>query len=462
MRSAVSVLGETDGESLEHAVDVVHKLPIVAYCGNLEALAAEIPPPEDERVAARVEEARAELSRVSALENAGRYPAAQELLADIAGRAQELPYEPLRAELALVAGRLDIHQGKAEHAIERLRTSVAAGLASGANVIALEAWARYIYALGTSSEQSPEQSSERQSDALASLFAAEALARRVPDSTFVHALLLNNAGVVSLAARERDRARSYFEQAQAVKSAAAGESDSELTAISFNLAMVTTHPGRRAALMGRASDELMQALGAVHPRTLGTRLVQGYYTDDPLRVRRLLDGTCADYSTYHPQNYQEITDCYYYLGFLYAESGQRARAADLSTLAAARPPKKWQGGIARGFAALYHDQPQAALDAIDGALPGLLEDARHWWNKKHVAAAHLARGLSLVALNRPAQAREELAQAHDLFVEVAGMNDTGGGGRSLVSANWRSARALSARSRSLARGARRGGTKNRE
>jgi hypothetical protein len=49
--SAIAVLEETDGESLQHVVEVAHNLPSVGYCGRVEALAAEVPPPEDAALA---------------------------------------------------------------------------------------------------------------------------------------------------------------------------------------------------------------------------------------------------------------------------------------------------------------------------------------------------------------------------------------------------------------------------
>ncbi len=104
--SAVSVLMETDETSLERVVDVVQKLPAITTCANVEALAAEVAPPEDPGVATQVDALRAELARATALEHAGRYTPAGKLVDDLLAKATPLVYQPLMAEILLEKGRL--------------------------------------------------------------------------------------------------------------------------------------------------------------------------------------------------------------------------------------------------------------------------------------------------------------------------------------------------------------------
>lgn len=63
---ALAVLEEIDAGSLGQMVQIVEGLPSIAYCADREALAAEVPPPDDASLASRVEELRSRLRRVEA------------------------------------------------------------------------------------------------------------------------------------------------------------------------------------------------------------------------------------------------------------------------------------------------------------------------------------------------------------------------------------------------------------
>ncbi|MEM9489813.1 MAG: serine/threonine-protein kinase, partial [Myxococcota bacterium] len=291
MASAAAVLVETDARSLDRAVDVTRRLPVIAHCGNREALMAEVPPPEDADAARRVEELDMQLSRVVALDDAGRYRAAAERGAAVVQAAEALGYRPLLARAMLAQGRALMgvrEEATYGQAIDLLRRATAEALAVGTNDIAVEAFARRIYAEGVIKQREPTL-------ILAALDMIEALVEQVPEATFIYALLLNNAGTVHMAAGDRPRARAHFERALEVRSRAV-TSHVELDAILLNLALVTPEAGRRDALLRQATEATTAQLGPAHPQTLTWSRVRGLYAQDPAQARVALADACELYA----------------------------------------------------------------------------------------------------------------------------------------------------------------------
>jgi eukaryotic-like serine/threonine-protein kinase len=101
LREAVEVLARADATRVEHAVELVASLPGLSRCDDVRALAAELPPPEDAQVAARVEALRARLARARALRDAGVYDEALDEADAVVQAAETLEYPPLLAEAFL-------------------------------------------------------------------------------------------------------------------------------------------------------------------------------------------------------------------------------------------------------------------------------------------------------------------------------------------------------------------------
>lgn len=424
LSSAIAVLSEIDATSLEHAVEAMQKLPAIAYCADSEALAAEVRPPEDPEVAARVDALRERLSRARALEDAGRYADALALAADLSGDAERTGYRPLWAEVLLLEGRIRMAMGKRKEAVAPLRRATALGLATGMNEVGLQALARSIFAEATSMGDADGGSGRDPGEVLRPVYIAEALLERVPDPTFVHALLLNNIGVVHLARGDRDQAREAFERALAVENRTPGTTYVELSVVPSNLALVTSDPQRRAALLDSASQEIERALGPAHPRTLELRIIHSHYIFDAARARSLIDATCARYAQYHPTLRDQLADCLYSLGFLDAEQGDWPRAGEHLSRAAAHVSgsRVWLRELARGQALLYQGDPAAALAAAEAAAGAIGAMPAHWWNDKLLAEALLTKGLSLVALAQHDAAISALTNAQDTFERLVEIN----------------------------------------
>ncbi|WP_428261801.1 protein kinase domain-containing protein [Haliangium sp.] len=422
LANAVGVLRELDAESLPHSVDVVQKLPPVAPCGDLAALDAEVPPPQDPAVAQAVRALRERLSRAVALEDAGRYGEALPLATTLADEAERLGYRPAWAEVLLAQGRIAVAMGDGKQALSALRQATALGLATGTYEVALEALARSIYAEVTSSNGPGFDPGT----VLRPLYIAEALLEQVPEPSFLHTLLLNNAGVAHLAQGEREQARALFERALAVRDRGPKPAPIELTSVPSNLALVTPDPARRAELAASATQEAERALGPAHPRTLMLRYVEGTHTPDPVRARATLARACRGYGDYHPELREQRANCLYYLAALDAEGDEPTRAAEHLLEAAglfSDTERPWRRDLARGQGLVHAGQPAPALAALAQGLRALGDEPEQWWNRQWQADGLLAKGMALLALGRRQAAVAALTQARDgyeLVVRISG------------------------------------------
>ncbi|MCG8418730.1 MAG: protein kinase [Proteobacteria bacterium] len=427
LASALSVLAETDAESLTNAVQVVQSLPSLGYCADTEALTAEVAPPEDAATAGRVDALRKQLSRARALEHTGRYSDGLTIADAVVSAAESVGYKPLLAEALLVQGRINLFMNRRIESIEPLHRAATVGLAAGTDAIALQALARRVYSEGTTEKVEPDSGDRK---LVRVLSWAQALAERAPRSAFGHALLLNNAGVVYMVRGDADRAREYFEKALNIKNRATDVQSVELANILSNLALVTPGLERRVDLSKRVLEQFERALGPTHPQTLARHLVYGHTVMSPRRAHEILEPACLMYERYHRKSYQRLARCMHYLGFLDAELGERERAASRLThlyeLLPARddlpqntlPEYNAHRELARGYALLYRGEYRAALAPFQASIDALEDRKHHWWIEKRIAAALLGQGMSELARGNLAVARQVLDRARSVFVRM--------------------------------------------
>lgn len=108
--ATVTVLENADAETVQKAHGLVDALPSLARCADATALMLDVEPPTREDAPA-VESAREELDGARALDDAGRYDAAQERIERARAELRGVAYGPVSAELALLDGKLLAHQG---------------------------------------------------------------------------------------------------------------------------------------------------------------------------------------------------------------------------------------------------------------------------------------------------------------------------------------------------------------
>lgn len=106
LSTLVETLRTADEEVVGHAVSSVLRLPSPELCLDVARLQSDLPLPDDEVVAARVDELRERLAQLDALLYAGKLDAARILLDDITAQANDVGYDPLTAEVWLRRGRV--------------------------------------------------------------------------------------------------------------------------------------------------------------------------------------------------------------------------------------------------------------------------------------------------------------------------------------------------------------------
>jgi len=100
------LLATADDEVINNADTLARSLPSVEVCDDGVALQQQIPPPADEATAKSVVLARRELTRLTALTDAGRHIAATTATDDLVARANTIAYAPLQVDVDRLRARL--------------------------------------------------------------------------------------------------------------------------------------------------------------------------------------------------------------------------------------------------------------------------------------------------------------------------------------------------------------------
>ncbi len=147
-RATVDLLVTADVGILDRAVDLVHALPPVAECGDLEVLANPGRPREDPAIVAEIDEIRAQLSAAEASDEAGRSAGCLDITRAALAKAQALGHPPLVAEALLLAGRLQAHSGELQAAETDLLAAADAAVEGHDDLVELAAWTELVRVVG--------------------------------------------------------------------------------------------------------------------------------------------------------------------------------------------------------------------------------------------------------------------------------------------------------------------------
>jgi len=138
-------LTEADPTTVEKATIAAANLPRLASCADTQSLSQAVPPPDDPKVATRVQVLREALTRAQAFGDAGKYRHGLELVLPLRAEAEKIGYKPLLAEAELREGSLEMELGKLPEAEASLSAAMNLGIASAADPIALEALSKRIF-----------------------------------------------------------------------------------------------------------------------------------------------------------------------------------------------------------------------------------------------------------------------------------------------------------------------------
>ena len=285
LTETVAVLADADADVIDHAGELIARLPRLDGCDDLAALARDEPPPLDPVRAAAGVELEALLVRAETLATAGQRDEATTLARSVAASADAHELPALQTEALLTEARAAMVLQVDRHStLALLDRALAVALERGFDPLAAEAMIRRIYLRGLTERGN--------ADAIADLPIAAALLARAGDDPELRALLLNNAGSVRLAAGQREAARVEFERALELKERLYGAEHLEVAIGLANLGMLTSDEPQRQAIHARTIQIFERLLGPEHPRTLDARMLDAFYTSDPEQAGAELRELC--------------------------------------------------------------------------------------------------------------------------------------------------------------------------
>ncbi len=251
---------EVDGPLLDRSISAAYDLAPLHPCADAEALSAAVPPPEDPRVADRVEELRGELDRAAALEKTGRYQAGIDLAGPATERADAIDYPPIQAEAWYQLGALRERQGEYERAeADLLRAAEAAARAHDDRLLA-RIWIDLILVIGDRLAR-PEEGRVYQR-------LADVTLTRAGDDPLLEAQMLHNLGNVLLVQGDYAGAEERYTASMQIRIEELGEDHPDVAASLNNLGLAVGNMGeyeRSRELQQRALEIKRRALGPDHP-----------------------------------------------------------------------------------------------------------------------------------------------------------------------------------------------------
>ncbi|MGC4119137.1 MAG: tetratricopeptide repeat protein [Myxococcales bacterium] len=120
LRTLLDLFARPDPELVGKAPEALLALPSLRACADAEVLSAQVQPPSDLALAAKVEAVRTQLDEGRTLFHAGKLKQAREKVDAASKAAQELGYPPVHAEALEVLGRLQEEAGELRPAEESL------------------------------------------------------------------------------------------------------------------------------------------------------------------------------------------------------------------------------------------------------------------------------------------------------------------------------------------------------
>ena len=397
LSAVADLMGHIDAPQLEQLPRAVQSLPDAAACSDPRLLASNIaPPPKPLREL--IAQVRREIAQARIGVAAGRYEQAL-AEAQIATRdAGRVGYPPVLAEALLVEGHARM-SGDHEAAMSVLAEATRVALASSADALAVEAWARRAWLQGTWTSPS---------GALAGVEVIEPIAERDPAAAFARALFYNNVGSVELARNDRDRAHDYFARALTASRKVTGDGALELLAIRANIGLSSDDRVHGDKLLAEVAAESTGLLGAEHPDTLTFQLLRGISTvEDLAQAADLVAPTCQLFEQ-HAALARRTAECWLEVGLLRWDLVDRAPA-----IAAVNRAAQLQGaGEAAGYLTLLRGDAAGAARqfaaALAAAAPGPDDQ---WWDRLSRARLSLGLGRAQRAAGQLAAARTTLETA---------------------------------------------------
>ncbi len=403
-----AITSVTGGEmDLRQAPAMVTHLPALAFCNDLEVLAAEVPPPEDTQQAYRVEQLQGRLAELYVMAHAGQTERALQEVRDLNDRVEALDYPPLTAERELREGQIALVALQWEQAYDVLDQALNTAIAARRDDIAAEAQARLLFLTSRGGDTKA---------ALTRRGLAEALMRRVHGRPDLEAMLLSNVGLTLLNSGDRDAAEELLTQAVDVAESTQLANPIDIAwNYRVSLANVITDETRKHQLLDRSKAELSSRLGPGHSMVLKLRYLIATMTSSPEQGLQRLAGTCEVLASDYPELANECLECGALRAqFFDAMDHPREAAKALQQALSCSSDDEWSAAVHRLFAAeraLFLGDAAAAEQQFAASMADFAPYLDEWWNRVSHARALTGRGRALIALGRAEQAVPYLEQA---------------------------------------------------
>jgi tetratricopeptide (TPR) repeat protein len=415
------VLAQTDAASLDSALDAAQRLPSVAACADVEALLRGLPESPDQR--ARLESLRAQMDRITALLDAGRYAQAQEELKAVLEQSRAPGFRPVLAEALELEGRLGLLVGDEARARTALRESFFLAQTLRHDALAARAASRLVSTV--SSDAALEEWSVAQ---------ARASIERAGGAAALEALLRMSLGRNALLRGQYAQAAESFGRSAHLREKELGaEHLLTLESLRDQAAALTHTPHTEQAerLLRRVLETTERVLGPDHPRTAMATGAVGHYLVTHRRAEEgvpLLTRAIALEEQALGRDSATLSDPLNTLAEALESLGrhaearpprERALALDLKAHGRAHP-RTAAHLAALGRLALREGKPR---DALDFARRGV--DAYEAFQKDHPdsAAPLTTQGQALLELRQPREARAALERALALRTTHPGPRD---------------------------------------
>jgi tetratricopeptide (TPR) repeat protein len=415
----VGQLARTDKDSVEKALGLVEGLPNLAACSDVEALTSKVPLPRDPARRARIEAARARVSEVRVLIEAGRYPEAAPKADEAVKLASGLGYASLKAEALFEQARLqDLTEQKGQSEANMFEAFVAAQEA-GHSEVAARAASQLAYITGVEHARAEEG---RRWGRLAVGIAEGA---RLGDGV--------RSGILQHLAATRAQARSFKEaidlslRALPLAERAYGTDSMDLASIETNLGFYYNEIGKfdEALRHVRRGLEIRQRiLPPDHPHFAGSYSALGNIYANLGRSQEALDMLQRTYESdrrsYGPGHWQ-TAGALYNLGIAQQNLNQldpalRSYRQALATFEAAMGPEHYYVGIARAsIAETLRLQGQTAESLAEYQRALAMADGQEgpWTGLLPIVLVGVSR--DLIALGRAREAIPTSQRALELF-----------------------------------------------
>jgi len=234
LAAAVEVLASGSAEVQARAVEVIAGLPELSVCADVEALSAEVPPPDDPAAREEVEAIEAALASAAALLDAGQHAAQIETLSALRIRAEALGYAPVVADVARELGDAYSLGSELDAADEALQACTFAAVRSRYDAAACGCAGQLAFVHGY-------QRSDR-AEGMRWAGLAEAFVERRGSGAELAGVLLTR-GQIELAAGRRAEARELLTRALMLGAAARGADHVNQAEIHNSLGAVVLHDG---------------------------------------------------------------------------------------------------------------------------------------------------------------------------------------------------------------------------